>query len=454
MPHVPGRDRGHPEAADGLLDAGQGRHGRPHADRARARPRSERWSSSCSSTTRSTARSATRAASARCRTSPSAGAAAARRFIEPKRHFQKPLALSPLIAIDRERCILCYRCVRFSQEVAEDYQLVLLERGAHTLRRHLRRPPLRGAVQRQHHRAVPGGRADLAALPLPRAPVGHRGRGLGLHAVPGAVQRRPSPSATSACCACWRATTPRSTTAGCATRAASPTRPMHVDERITQPLRARRRRAAPGRRWERALDEAAAGAAARRRAHAARWPAARPPTRRASCCSACCARAWAPPHLDSRAAARCPRGLHARSPRPDAAGDGRRPRVRPHRARARLRAGRRRADPRPAHPQGRAPPRRRSSPSPRARPASLDPNAKRQRALRAGRGEAAFVAALAAALVGGDVDELGRARAGRRAPAASARWPSCCATGGEDVVILYGERLLARARGPRPPRRC
>ncbi|MBV9471565.1 MAG: NADH-quinone oxidoreductase subunit NuoG [Solirubrobacterales bacterium] len=55
------------------------------------------------------------------------------RFIEPKRHFVKPLALSPLIAIDRERCILCYRCVRFSQEIAEDYQLVFAERGADTL---------------------------------------------------------------------------------------------------------------------------------------------------------------------------------------------------------------------------------------------------------------------------------------------------------------------------------
>ena len=54
------------------------------------------------------------------------------RFIEPKRHFQKPLELSPLVAIDRERCILCYRCVRFSQEIAEDYQLVLHERGAAT----------------------------------------------------------------------------------------------------------------------------------------------------------------------------------------------------------------------------------------------------------------------------------------------------------------------------------
>jgi NADH-quinone oxidoreductase subunit G len=54
------------------------------------------------------------------------------RFAEPKRHFVKPIALSEKIAIDRERCILCYRCVRFSQEISEDYQLVLLERGAHS----------------------------------------------------------------------------------------------------------------------------------------------------------------------------------------------------------------------------------------------------------------------------------------------------------------------------------
>ncbi len=54
------------------------------------------------------------------------------RVIEPKRHFVKPLALSPLIAIDRERCILCYRCVRFSQEIAEDWQLIFTERGSHT----------------------------------------------------------------------------------------------------------------------------------------------------------------------------------------------------------------------------------------------------------------------------------------------------------------------------------
>ncbi len=54
------------------------------------------------------------------------------RVIDEKRHFQKPVELSPLVAIDRERCILCYRCVRFSQEVSEDAELQLLERGDRT----------------------------------------------------------------------------------------------------------------------------------------------------------------------------------------------------------------------------------------------------------------------------------------------------------------------------------
>lgn len=51
------------------------------------------------------------------------------RFLENKRHFPKPLDLSSLIALDRERCISCFRCVRFSQEVAEDGLLTFQERG-------------------------------------------------------------------------------------------------------------------------------------------------------------------------------------------------------------------------------------------------------------------------------------------------------------------------------------
>jgi len=48
----------------------------------------------------------------------------------PKRTLDKPIPISPLIALDRERCILCYRCTRFSEEVAEDGQLIAKNRGA------------------------------------------------------------------------------------------------------------------------------------------------------------------------------------------------------------------------------------------------------------------------------------------------------------------------------------
>ena len=47
-----------------------------------------------------------------------------------KQTFEKPIPISPLIALDRERCILCYRCTRFSSDVAEDNQLVATNRGA------------------------------------------------------------------------------------------------------------------------------------------------------------------------------------------------------------------------------------------------------------------------------------------------------------------------------------
>jgi NADH-quinone oxidoreductase subunit G len=51
----------------------------------------------------------------------------------PKRTFDKPIPVSPLIALDRERCILCYRCTRFSETVSEDGQLVAVNRGANSM---------------------------------------------------------------------------------------------------------------------------------------------------------------------------------------------------------------------------------------------------------------------------------------------------------------------------------
>ncbi len=42
------------------------------------------------------------------------------RFVEEKRHFEKPIPISDLVYLDRERCILCDRCTRFASEVAGD----------------------------------------------------------------------------------------------------------------------------------------------------------------------------------------------------------------------------------------------------------------------------------------------------------------------------------------------
>src|SRR5438034_474517 len=44
--------------------------------------------------------------------------------------LEKPIPISPAISLDRERCILCYRCTRFSEAVSEDGQLVARNRGA------------------------------------------------------------------------------------------------------------------------------------------------------------------------------------------------------------------------------------------------------------------------------------------------------------------------------------
>ncbi len=55
------------------------------------------------------------------------------RMTFPKRTFDKPIPISPLIALDRERCILCYRCTRFSEDVAEDGQLVARNRGSQSV---------------------------------------------------------------------------------------------------------------------------------------------------------------------------------------------------------------------------------------------------------------------------------------------------------------------------------
>jgi NADH-quinone oxidoreductase subunit G len=52
------------------------------------------------------------------------------RYTEPKRTYEKPIALSPVVSLDRERCVLCTRCTRFCDEVSGDRFIELYARGA------------------------------------------------------------------------------------------------------------------------------------------------------------------------------------------------------------------------------------------------------------------------------------------------------------------------------------
>jgi len=52
------------------------------------------------------------------------------RYQEPKRTYRKPVVLSPLVNLDRERCVLCARCTRFCDEISGDRFLELFARGA------------------------------------------------------------------------------------------------------------------------------------------------------------------------------------------------------------------------------------------------------------------------------------------------------------------------------------
>ena len=52
------------------------------------------------------------------------------RFDGVKRTYEKPIPVSDTILLDRERCVLCQRCTRFAEEIADDPRLVLIERGA------------------------------------------------------------------------------------------------------------------------------------------------------------------------------------------------------------------------------------------------------------------------------------------------------------------------------------
>ncbi len=118
------------------------------------------------------------------------------RFVEEKRHWDKPIAISALVDLDRERCIQCARCTRFADEVAGDPLIDFAERSDRTRSGHLPRRAVQLVLQRQRRADLPGRRPHRHAVPVPGPAVGPGAGGEHLHLVRrrvpggGAVQRR------------------------------------------------------------------------------------------------------------------------------------------------------------------------------------------------------------------------------------------------------------------------
>lgn len=361
------------------------------------------------------------------------------RVVEPKRHFEKPLALSPLIAIDRERCILCYRCVRFSQEVSEDYQLVLQERGSESF-----------VATFDGHPYV----APFSGNIIELCPVG------ALTSQPYRFRARPwdieqSGSVCNLCPGqCNVSYTVRDDRVlrvlardhhevddgWLCDRGRFAYQAMHVDERITAPM-VRDGGVLREVTWERALEEAAK-ALGRAKGAVGAIAGGSTTNEEGFLLQRLVRETLGSPHIDSRASGALPIGLHAALSAP--ATQATVPDVEFAHAvlvldtelvddmpilDLRVRKGVRRNRVKLAVAT--------------SRPSSLDANAKAVARFAPGAGEA-FVAALEAAIAGSPIGELAAA-AGAEEDAVTAV-ADLLREAGEDIVIVWGERLT---HGPR-----
>ena len=180
------------------------------------------------------------------------------RYVEEKRHYEKPIPISDLVFLDRERCILCDRCTRFADEVAGDALIHFIHRGNQTQVNTFPDEPFCQLLQRQHRADLPGRRAHRQAVPLQGPAVGPRRDREHVHHVLGRLPHRRAVEPRRAACATRASTAIRSTGAGCATGAGSTSRRSNSDERLDGAARARRPTAIVPTSWNAALDAAAA----------------------------------------------------------------------------------------------------------------------------------------------------------------------------------------------------
>ena len=93
------------------------------------------------------------------------------RFTDVKRTFPKPINLSSQVLLDRERCVLCARCTRFSNQVAGDPFIELLERGALQQVGIANDEPFDSYFSGNTVQICPGRRTDRNRVPIPCPPL-------------------------------------------------------------------------------------------------------------------------------------------------------------------------------------------------------------------------------------------------------------------------------------------
>ena len=199
------------------------RHGRAHANGERVEPVARdgpRTLAGQSSARLSDLRQGRRVRSCktmRWRTDAAAPTSPIRSCVSPRR-----VDLGPTIVLDEERCVVCQRCVRFDDIIADERQLVVKDRGAHDIIATATGEPYHHQLHRKRHRALPGRRAYVEDVSLQIASVGSQSHANDLHAVLGRLPavRRRSPG-HGAAHDVGRSTTIATPMAGCAIAAAT-----------------------------------------------------------------------------------------------------------------------------------------------------------------------------------------------------------------------------------------
>ena len=158
------------------------------------------------------------------------------RFVDEKRTFPKPMPISTQVLLDRERCVLCQRCTRFSEQIAGDPFIDLLERGAQQQIGVAQDKPFQSYFSGNTIQICPVGALTSAAYRFRSRPFDLVSTpGVCEHCACGCADAHRLPARHGAC-AGWPATTPRSTRSGSATRAASRSATSRRKGRITRPL--------------------------------------------------------------------------------------------------------------------------------------------------------------------------------------------------------------------------